>query len=58
MKEYLVKIYETVVHSTIVEAKDEDEAYKNAYEVITNGEPSGYDTEAEGFTGDYQVEEW
>lgn len=58
MKEYRVKIYETVVHSTIVEAKDESEAYDKAYEVIANGEDSGYDTEAEGFTGDYEVEEW
>ena len=57
MKEYEVKLYETVIHTTVVEAENEDEAYAKAYEVIANGPQDGYDTEAEGFTGDYLVEE-
>jgi len=57
-KEWEVKIYETVVHSTVVEADNEDEAYQKAYEVIANGSSDSYDTEAEGFTGDYVVEEY
>lgn len=58
MKEYEVKLYETVIHTTVVEAENEDEAYAKAYEVIANGPQDGYDTEAEGFTGDYLVEEF
>ena len=57
-KEWIVKIYETVIHSTVVEAANEDEAYDKAYEVIANGPSDGYDTEAEGFTGDWSAEEW
>lgn len=57
-KDWEVKIYETVVHSTVVEADNEEEAYQRAYEVIANGSADGYDTEAEGFTGDYVVEEY
>ena len=57
MKEYEVKLYETVIHTTVVEAETEDEAYEKAYEVIANGPDDGYDTEAEGFTGYYLVEE-
>jgi len=55
VNEYEVKIYETVVHTTTVEANDEYEAYTKAYETIMNGPDNGYDTEAEGFTGMYDV---
>jgi hypothetical protein len=58
MKEWNVKIYETVIHSTIVEAANADEAYAKAYEIIANGPNSEYDTEAEGFTGDWSADEW
>lgn len=56
-KEYEVKMYETVFHTTIVTAKDKEDAYNKAYEVIANGPSDGYDTEADGFTGDVQVTE-
>ena len=57
MKHYEVIIYETVKHSTTVEANDRDEAYNKAYEVITNGTQDQYETEAEGFTGDWNAYE-
>lgn len=58
MKEWEVKIYETVIHSTIVEAANEEEARDKAFEIIANGPDSEYDTEAEGFTGDWSATEW
>lgn len=57
MKHYEVVIFETVKHSTTVEANSRDEAYAKAYEVITNGQQDEYETEAEGFTGDWAVYE-
>lgn len=57
MKEYEVIIFETVRHSTTVEATSRDEAYNKAYEVITNGQETEYVTEAEGFTGDWDAYE-
>jgi hypothetical protein len=57
MAEWEVRIYETVFHTTTVEAKDRDEAYNKAYEVITNGQQDEYETEAEGFTGDWEAHE-
>lgn len=57
MQEYEVKIYETVSHTTIVSAENEEEAYTKAYEVIGNGQDNEYTTEAEGFTGDVSIEE-
>lgn len=53
--EYEVVIYETVGHRATVLAKNPDEAYNKAYEIITNGNPDEYETEAEGFTGQYVV---
>ena len=57
MKQYEVIIFETVRHSTTVEANSRDEAYNKAYEVITNGQTTEYETEAEGFTGDWDAYE-
>lgn len=60
MKTWEVKLYETVIHTAIVKARNEEEAYDVGYEQIANGPSSGYTTEAEGFTGDFRVEryEW
>lgn len=55
--EYEVKIWETVVHSTRVEAKSREEAYEKAYRIITDGPSDEYDTEADGFTGDWDAYE-
>jgi hypothetical protein len=49
------RIYETVFHTATVEASSRDEAYEKGYEIITNGPSDGYDTEAEGFTGDWDA---
>jgi hypothetical protein len=57
MKEYEVSIYETVIHTTVVEAASEDKALELAYEKIANGPDTEYDTEAEGFTGYHTIEE-
>jgi hypothetical protein len=58
MKNYEVKIHETVIHTTWVEAEDEEKALEAAYEKIANGPDSEYDTEAEGFTGYHEIEEY
>lgn len=50
-KQWEVKIYEMFVHSTTVEAANENEAYEKAYEIITSGQKDDYDTEVVGFTG-------
>lgn len=57
MKEYEVKIYETVVHTTVVEAESEDEALDRAYSKISNKPATEYETDSEGFTGHHEVEE-
>ena len=54
-KEWEVIIFETVRHSTTVVAETRDEAYALAYEIIANGPDSEYETEAEGFTGDWDA---
>lgn len=56
-KEWEVIIYETVRHSATVEADNRDEAYAKAYEIITKGQPTDYETEAEGFTGNWDAYE-
>lgn len=50
-KEWEVSIFEVVRHTAIVEADNRDTAYAKAYEIITKGKSSDYETEAEGFTG-------
>jgi hypothetical protein len=57
MKQYEVSVYETVIHTTVVEAANEDDALSKAYEKISNGPDTEYDTEAEGFTGHHVIEE-
>jgi hypothetical protein len=56
-KTWEVIIFETVRHSATVEAETRDEAYRKAYEVIANGPDSEYETEAEGYTGDWDAYE-
>jgi hypothetical protein len=57
MKEYDVTLFEVVKHTARVSPADKSSAYEKAYEVIANGPNDGYDTEAEGFTGDWMLEE-
>jgi hypothetical protein len=56
-KQWEVIIFETVRHSTTVEAKTSEEAYDKAYKVISDGQQHEYDTEAEGYTGDWDAYE-
>jgi hypothetical protein len=56
-KEWEVAIYETVKHTITVGAENSDEAYDKAHKVISSGYKLGYETEAEGFTGDWSAEE-
>jgi hypothetical protein len=56
-KQWEVIIFETVRHSTTVEASTRDEAYEQAYKVISNGYNDTYETEAEGYTGDWDAYE-
>jgi hypothetical protein len=55
--EYEVEICETVIHSTTVEADNKKDAYNKAYEIIANGPDDGYETVADGFTGDVSIKE-
>lgn len=55
MKTWEVRIYETVFHTATVEADTKEEAYNKGYEIIANGPSNEYDTEAQGFTGDWEV---
>lgn len=57
MKEWEVTLYETVKHSTTVEAESRQEAYDKAWNIIANGPSDGYETEAEGFTGEWDAYE-
>lgn len=57
MAEYEVSIAEVVWHTTTVTAESRDEAYDKAWEIIANASGEEYDTEAEGFTGDYKIYE-
>ena len=57
MKQWEVIIFETVRHSTTVEADTRDEAYNKAYNVIANEPSDMYETEAEGYTGDWDAYE-
>jgi hypothetical protein len=58
MKEYTITVYETFTHTTTVEAEDSDSAVAAAYEYLSTGNKENVDTEAIGFTGEYEVEEW
>lgn len=55
MTEWEVRIDERVVHTTTVEAETIDEAYEKAREKIMNTDD--YDTEAVGFTGNWDAYE-
>ena len=57
MKEYEVTIYETVFHTAQVTAENEDDAYDAAHKIITGQIKGEYDTESDGFTGLYYVNE-
>lgn len=63
MTEYTVKIDEVFTHTLTVEAGSPDEAYEKAREMLGQVDyqprtaPFDYDFEAEGFTGNYSIEE-
>lgn len=54
---YEVKIYEIVAHTVEVEADSPDSAYEAAYDIIGSGNKEMYTTEAQGYTGEYDVYE-
>lgn len=53
--EYEVVIYETISHRVEVTADNEDDAYDAAIKVITGEVKEEYNTEPEGFTGHYYI---
>lgn len=55
--EYEVVIYETISHRVEVTADNKDDAYNKAYEIIGNGPDDEYDTESDGFTGQFYINE-
>lgn len=55
--EYEVVIYETISHRAQVTADNKDDAYDLAYKIITGEVKEEYDTEPEGFTGQYYINE-
>ena len=55
MTTYEVTIFELVSHTTQVEADNEDDAYDNAHKIITGEIKGEYETEPEGFTGNYYI---
>jgi galactitol-specific phosphotransferase system IIB component len=57
MPKFEVRIYETVYHTVEVEAVDKAEAHQKGYDIIAGNVAGEYDTEAEGFTGSYSIEE-
>ena len=57
MPKFEVRIYETVYHDVEVEAIDEDAAYDHAHKIVTGEVKGEYETESNGFTGNYYIEE-
>jgi hypothetical protein len=57
VKTWEVTIWETIRHTTTVEASSDEEAYDKAHKVISSGYTMGYETEAEGYTGHWEAEE-
>lgn len=56
MSEYTVRIYETVFHTVMVEADNEDDAYDKAHKVVTGEVKGEYETDSDGFTGNYYID--
>ena len=57
MGKFEVRIYETVYHDVEVEAVDKDEAYEKAHKIVTGEVKGDYETESDGFTGNYYIDE-
>jgi hypothetical protein len=55
MSNYAVTIYELIYHTVEVSATDEDEAYDAAHRIVTGEIKGEYETESEGFTGNYYI---
>jgi hypothetical protein len=53
--DYDVVIYELISHKARVTADNEDDAYDAAHQIITGEVEGEYDTEPEGFTGQYYI---
>lgn len=58
MKEYTITVYELFAHTTTVEAADSESAVAAAYGYLSTGNKKNVDTEAVGFTGNHEIEEW
>jgi hypothetical protein len=56
-KEFEVTIWENISHTVIVECESQDDAYEKAYEIITGVVLGDYDTDSDGFTGQWEIEE-
>jgi len=57
MANYEVRIYETVYHTVEVEADNKDDAYTQAWSAIIDGPFDEYETNSDGFTGRFSIEE-
>ena len=57
MAKYEVRIYETIYHDVDVEAENKDDAYDIAHKIITGETKGDYETESDGFTGNYCISE-
>jgi hypothetical protein len=55
MENYTVIIYETIYHTVEVEAENEDDAYDAAHKIVTGEVRAEYETESDGFTGNYYI---
>lgn len=53
---YTVRIYETVFHTVSVEANNEDDAYDKAHNIVTGEVKGEYETDSDGFTGNYYID--
>ena len=52
---YEVIIYELISHRVAVEAGNEDDAYDSAHKIVMGEVKGEYDTESEGLTGNYYI---
>jgi DNA-binding IclR family transcriptional regulator len=48
MPKYEVEILETLIHTVVLEANDQDEAYRLGNEIVENADPDSYTTVSDG----------
>jgi len=56
LKTFEVRLYELIYHTVQVEADSVDDACDKASRVVTGEVKGKYETDSNGFTGDYRVE--